>query len=157
MANVFDVSQYILEKLGYPVTTMKLQKLCYYSFVWHLVWQDEPLFDSSIYAWINGPVIADLFQEHKGLYQIDSNNADSLFQKHLSETGLTADQKASIDKVIEDYANKTGAELSDLTHSERPWIEAREGYSQSQRGNSLITTQAIYNYYIALNEQGIEF
>lgn len=30
MANVFDTAKYILEQSG-PMSTMKLQKLCYYS------------------------------------------------------------------------------------------------------------------------------
>ena len=44
MANVFDVAKYILEKLG-TLSTMKLQKLCYYCQAWSLVWDDTPLFD----------------------------------------------------------------------------------------------------------------
>ena len=42
MANVDDVAAYILNRQG-PMTAMKLQKLCYYSQAWHLVWDSEPL------------------------------------------------------------------------------------------------------------------
>lgn len=44
MANVFDTAKYILEQSG-PMSAMKLQKLCYYSQVWSLVWDDSPLFE----------------------------------------------------------------------------------------------------------------
>jgi uncharacterized phage-associated protein len=44
MANVHDVAAYILEKVGEPISTMKLQKLVYYSQAWHLAWDEEPLF-----------------------------------------------------------------------------------------------------------------
>lgn len=44
MANVLDVAAYVLAKRG-PMTAMKLQKLVYYSQAWHLVWDEEPLFD----------------------------------------------------------------------------------------------------------------
>ncbi|CUP62134.1 Uncharacterized phage-associated protein [Anaerostipes hadrus] len=44
MANVFDAAKYILERLG-EMSTMKLQKLCYYAQAWSLVWDDVPLFD----------------------------------------------------------------------------------------------------------------
>lgn len=44
MANVFDTAKYILEFRG-KMSTMKLQKLCYYSQAWALVWDDAPLFD----------------------------------------------------------------------------------------------------------------
>ena len=60
MANVFDVAKYILEKLG-TLSTMKLQKLCYYCQAWSLVWDDTPLFDEKFEAWANGPVCRELF------------------------------------------------------------------------------------------------
>lgn len=44
MGSVFDTAKYILEKCG-TMSTMKLQKLCYYSQAWSLVWDDAPLFD----------------------------------------------------------------------------------------------------------------
>ena len=43
MATVHDVAAFILERLG-SMTAMKLQKLCYYSHAWHLVWEERPLF-----------------------------------------------------------------------------------------------------------------
>lgn len=55
MGTVFDAAKYILEKRG-AMSTMKLQKLCYYSQVWSLVWDDAPLFDEDFEAWANGPV-----------------------------------------------------------------------------------------------------
>lgn len=36
-ANVFDVAKYILDTVGGEITSMKLQKLCYYSQAWHMV------------------------------------------------------------------------------------------------------------------------
>ena len=41
---VFDVAAYILEKIG-SMTTMKLQKLVYYSQAWSLVWDEKRLFE----------------------------------------------------------------------------------------------------------------
>lgn len=40
MATVFDTAKYILEKRG-AMSTMKLQKLCYYAQAWSLVWYDS--------------------------------------------------------------------------------------------------------------------
>ncbi len=54
MADVFDVAAYILNKQG-RMTTMKLQKLCYYAQAWHLVWAEKPLFDEPIQAWGEWP------------------------------------------------------------------------------------------------------
>lgn len=71
MADVFDVAAYILNKQG-RMTTMKLQKLCYYAQAWHLVWAEKPLFDEPIQAWANGPVCPELYQAHKGKFDIDA-------------------------------------------------------------------------------------
>lgn len=65
MASVLDVAAYILERRG-SMTAMKLQKLVYYSKAWHLVWDEESLFNEPIQAWANGPVVYDLYLEHKG-------------------------------------------------------------------------------------------
>ena len=61
MANVFDTAKYILEQSG-SMSTMKLQKLCYYSQAWSLVWDDSPLFDEDFQAWAN-------FSKHRGSIQ----------------------------------------------------------------------------------------
>ena len=44
MATIYDVAKYILDKKG-QLTTMKLQKLLYYTQAWTLAWDDKPLFD----------------------------------------------------------------------------------------------------------------
>ena len=67
MANVFDTAKYILEQFG-SMSTMKLQKLCYYSQAWSLVWDDSPLFEEDFQAWANGPVCPELFFKTQGKY-----------------------------------------------------------------------------------------
>ncbi len=51
MATCFDVAKYILTKMG-KLSTVKLQKLVYYAQAWSLVWDDEPLFNERIEAWL---------------------------------------------------------------------------------------------------------
>ena len=53
------------------MTTMKLQKLIYYSQAWSLVWDEKPLFAERIEAWANGPVCPDLYNLHRGRYTVD--------------------------------------------------------------------------------------
>lgn len=64
MTNIFDVAKYILEKSG-SMSTMKLQKLCYYSQAWSLVWDDKSLFPEDFEAWANCPVCPKLFAKTK--------------------------------------------------------------------------------------------
>jgi hypothetical protein len=70
MTNVHDVASYIVEKQG-EMTAMKLQKLAYYSQAWHLVWDSEPLYPERIEAWMNGPVVAELYRAHRGRFHVE--------------------------------------------------------------------------------------
>ena len=112
MANVFDVAKYILEKLG-TLSTMKLQKLCYYCQAWSLVWDDTPLFDEKFEAWANGPVCPQLFQKHKGLFAVD----ESLFAD-IPDYPFTSDQIETMNTVLDYYGNRQPQWLSELTHKE---------------------------------------
>ncbi|PHS37476.1 MAG: hypothetical protein COB07_10765 [Sulfurovum sp.] len=119
MANVFDVSKYILEQIN-EMTVMKLQKLVYYSQAWSLVWNENQLFNSEIQAWANGPVTVELYNIHKGHFKI---SAETLSKGDSNI--LEAEEKAIIDKVLDYYGDKTAQWLSDLTHMEQPWILAQ--------------------------------
>jgi len=142
MATVFDVAQYILEKKG-TITAMKLQKICYYSQAWSLVWDEKLLFNERIEAWVNGPVVADLYALHRGSYQLSTITQGN-------SVNLSQSQKDIIDKVISFYGEYNSQQLSDLTHLEDPWILARQGMSNSERGNKEITPASMAEYYSSL-------
>ncbi len=144
MANVFDVAKYILEK-HQILTAMKLQKLVYYSQAWHAVWTDQPLFDNRIEAWANGPVCPTLYSYHRGQFQIDVNS----FPWGCS-SNLTDDQKESIDQVLRFYGDKSSQWLSDLTHMEKPWIEARGNLQPGESSSNEINLASMVEYYSAL-------
>ena len=147
MVNCFDVAKYILEKKR-KMTAMKLQKLIYYSQAWSLVWDDEPLFNDRIEAWLNGPVLPILYEEHKGKYFVlieDIANGNS--------SNLTENKKDSINKVLDYYGDKSSKWLSDLTHLEDPWKNARKGLSEEERGNKEITHAAMVEYYSSITQQ----
>lgn len=146
MATVQDVAAYILGVCG-SMTAMKLQKLAYYSHAWHLVWEERPLFDSRIEAWANGPVIPELYRGHRGRLTVSSwPGGDS--------DALDAGELSSIDAVLEFYGEMTAHELSELTHRELPWLEARRGLSAGERSNREITDAAIHEYYDGLTSSG---
>ena len=139
VSSVFDVATYILAKQG-EMTTWKLQKLVYYSQAWSLVWDERPLFAERIEAWANGPVCPDLYAVHRGSFvvaQISRGDAGR----------LDGDAQETIDAVLNHYGNKTSQWLSDLTHREDPWRDARLGITDGQRSTAEITTGALADYY----------
>ena len=142
MASVHDVAAYILRRLG-SVTTWKLQKLAYYSQAWSLVWDERPLFKAEIQAWANGPVIPELYQVHKGQFRVASwPKGDA--------SALKPEERATVDGVLDFYGDKTSQWLSDLTHAEKPWREARGSLTDGERGHQVITLASMHGYYSGL-------
>nr|WSY53818.1 DUF4065 domain-containing protein [Streptomyces sp. NBC_00886] len=142
MGNANDVAAYILSKTG-PQSAMKLQKLCYYSQAWSLVWDEEPLFDDRIEAWQNGPVVRSLYAQHRGQYTVSTWPSGDA-------SNLTPDQQASIDAVLGAYSKLTAQQLSDLTHSEQPWIRARADVPVGERSEAEISKESMRDFYASL-------
>ena len=140
MANVFDVAKYILEKKG-TMSTMKLQKLCYYAQAWALVWDDSPLFDEEFEAWANGPVCRELFDKTKGWYSVSAEDETGGYNN------LTENEKDTIDRVLEHYGNQNAQWLSQLTHMESPWNEARANTKPGAICDNIITKESMAIYY----------
>ncbi len=147
VVSVFDVACYVLYQIK-QCTTMKLQKLLYYCQAWYLVWNDKPLFRENIEAWANGPVVRELYNFHKGLFNIDESMMSLGNPNHLSK-----EQKDDIDSVLKAYKDKSSQWLIDQTHSERPWRDARRGMQPNERGHKIITHAAMAEYYSSLYEQ----
>jgi uncharacterized phage-associated protein len=139
MAKVHDVAAYIIAKLR-PIDAMKLQKLLYYAQAWSLVWDEKPLFSSKIEAWANGPVVRDVFKVYQGQYKIDQSVTGD-------KNALKPVEKETVDAILKFYGDKTGFYLSELTHSERPWKDARKGLAPGQKGDQEITKASMAQYY----------
>lgn len=142
MKDVIDVAAYVLQQVG-DVSTMKLQKLVYYSQAYSLVQYDAPLFDNRIEAWANGPVVRDLFFAHKGQYVVNESSMN--FSRKPIE--LDRIEKSCVDRVVSCLGEFSGAQLSELTHSEKPWLDAREGLEPGASSENVITREAIQSYY----------
>ena len=123
---------------------MKLQKLVYYSQAWSLVWDGQPLFDDEIQAWANGPVAPLLYRGHRGL---------SLIATVAGDADAVANDKAqreTICAVLDYYGDKSPQWLSDLTHAESPWRDARGELPAGASSNRVISHDAMVAYYSRL-------
>lgn len=144
MVSVFDVAAYILEHRG-PMTAMKLQKLCYYVQAWSCVWDERPLFEDRIEAWANGPVVPALYKAHAGQFELRAGSIPNDNPSAIDQAGIE-----TVDAVLGHYADKSSQWLSDLTHQEPPWRDAREGLAPGERGTKEITHAAMAEYYESL-------
>ena len=119
-----ETSKYVINYLnrkGYTVNHLKLQKLLYYIEAWYSVFTNESLFEEKIEAWEHGPVIRKVwgyFKKYSILYNqlpIDKN----------FKLDATPEQIEIINDVLDEYGDKSGYYLECLTHSEKPWQIAK--------------------------------
>lgn len=134
------VAKYILAKTG-SISTMTLEKLAYYCLVWSLVWFNQPIFKNKFQAWKRGPVCKELFEIHKGMRVISEEMIPSLHE-------LSNDEKRIIDCVLAVYGDEDGEFLSELTHSEKPWIITRGDLPEDANCERIIDNNRIRESYI---------
>ena len=140
------MAAYIIKQIG-VVPAMKLHKLVYYSQAWSLVWDELPLFPEPIEAWANGPVVRSLYARHRGVFLVSKKDVGGKAKR------LNKDQRETVDAVLKFYGNKKSQWLSDLTHQEDSWKNARSsaGLAPGERGNVQISDAAMAEYYSSLS------
>ena len=115
-----------------PVTHLKLQKILYYIKVWGIV-SDTEFISDKFEKWKYGPVNKIIYNKYNkyGHNPLNLNKVDLSF--------LNLDQQSLLEFVLFSYGPFEAFTLSQLTHNEDPWINAKE--------SSIISDKAINEYY----------
>ncbi|KKT42648.1 MAG: hypothetical protein UW64_C0016G0010 [Microgenomates group bacterium GW2011_GWC1_44_37] len=147
-----DIAKYFLYRSfqdGDLVTPLKMQKLVYYAYVWTLVKNRTKLFNEKIEAWQSGPVAPSLYRELRGYGSSPIGEAFLGSREELNKSlaKFSTEIKNTLDGVYEQYMTKTAFELVALTHSEKPWLEARDGLAPTQSGSVSISDKTIVQSY----------
>ena len=95
--SIIDVAEHILTEQG-EMSTMKLQKLLYFSQGWALAWTGVPLFVEEFEAWASGPVCRELYELHRGEYSV----GPGFFYAKLA---VLAEIQAAEDRVADEARN----------------------------------------------------
>lgn len=145
MASVTDIARYILDYWG-GMSAMKLQKLCYYSYGYHLAWEERSLFPERFEAWANGPVAPVLYARHRGLFSIAPEDLEG------DPEALDSGEKESVDLVLSTLHSFSAHQLSAMTHREAPWLRAREraGAEGLARSTEPLKESDIHEHFDAL-------
>jgi uncharacterized phage-associated protein len=152
--NPTDIAKYFLAMTfedGELITNLKMQKIVYYAYAWALAKDGTRLFDERIEAWVNGPVVRSLYQDLKPF------GSGPIAEAWLLENGtfdvegfmekLTPQVKETLREVYEKYMTMTAFELVQITHSEAPWRNAREGLGPSDQSGKPIDDNDIIAEY----------
>ena len=127
LERILDVAAYVVEKYkaltGTSPDEMKLHKLLYFIQRAYLDIHDSPLFPEEFEGWRMGPVS----REVRTVYCNGEILADT---KEISDY-----HKQIVDKVIIEYGQYAGWKLSELTHKEISWQNARKKLKPNENGN----------------------
>jgi uncharacterized phage-associated protein len=154
MAQAIDLAHYLINLAAAEdepqfLTHLQLQKLVYYVQGWSLAMRDTPMFSERIEAWAHGPVVRDVYPSfaHHGYLPITSNSASTVDEIISCPHELETEECELIRSVWEAYKGFSAFHLWWMTHSERPWIDARGGAAPADRCENEITTAAMKEFF----------
>jgi uncharacterized phage-associated protein len=98
---------------------VRLQKLLYYCQGWHLALYGEPLFDDTIEAWDDGPVVASVWRADRYGEIVPGETVPP--PSELPDSGHYV-----VDFVLGRYGAMNGPDMINQTHDEMPWRLARK-------------------------------
>jgi uncharacterized phage-associated protein len=136
------VARYFLSKVdedaGDSISNLKLQKLVYYAQAYHLAMYGEPLIPEAIEAWEHGPVVPELYRGYKAHGSGPIPPPDD-----FDLDAYDARTRSFLDEVYDVFGQYSAWKLRNLTHAERPWLEA---FRDGER-NRVITHGAMRDFY----------
>jgi len=127
MERIIDVAQYIFDEYkkiaNKSIDEMKLHKLLYFAQRESLALLDDPIFSECFEGWKYGPVsrVVRLAYSPDGMVEETHDISD--------------DAKYIIDNVIQEYGALASWKLSELSHNEISWKNARKGLRPDQNGD----------------------
>lgn len=141
-----QVAEYFIDKAnqeGKSITNKKLQKLVYYSQAWSIVLNSKRLFPEKIEAWVHGPAVRTLYVKYKefGFNPIKKETDKAAVAQ------ITDRDKKLLQDVWSVYGKLDAGYLELLTHSEKPWQDAREGIQNHQSSENEIAPESLRAYY----------
>lgn len=150
-ANINDICDYIIRSMneaGESPSVLKMQKLLYYCQAWHLAIFKDPLFSGQFQAWVRGPVSREVYDRfiNKAMFA-PLEEAD--IRPEFANVEIPADARKLVDQVLETYGKYSDTQLAELTHRERPWIEARGGIAPQARCATVISEKTMEETYAA--------
>lgn len=144
--DIEDVALYVLNILSQDnkeISAMKLQKICFYIQSWYIAKNGRPLFKHDFQAWRYGPVSPRLYSYHRQKVTISSN--DNNIQGNAKN--ISKEDQKFIESIVKIYGRYTGLQLSDMSHKQDPWKNARAGISKDAPSQNEIKIDSIKEYF----------
>lgn len=144
------VIRYLLRKVS-DVTPLALQKMLYYAQSFYYALFGTELFTDPCQAWAHGPVYPDVYYKYRE-YGYDPIEAPTLDSDETTGE-LTIRETEFLNSIIAAFGCYSGTVLRKMTHSERPWQNARAGLLPEDRCVTEIDRADIHAYFSQVIEK----
>lgn len=151
ISTVETIAQWFLYRS--PMSNKKLQKLCYYAYCWFIVFHNDiesaksseivTLCLDKFQAWIHGPVCPKLYYKYRG-------NGWADIPQCKVRPQLAQDVENLLEQVMDAYGGLSADQLEVLSHTEKPWQNARIGLGRGEACTNEISPYDILLYYSSL-------
>lgn len=142
---------YVFKKAG-EVTPLALQKILYYIQGMHMVQLGTELFEEDCEAWAHGPVYRRVYEAFRSFkYNPIDDTRFAVVRNRFSE--LPEREKRVVDLVVGTFGMYSGKTLERITHTETPWLKARENCLPEEHSSQVISKEAIKDYFTKVSEQ----
>lgn len=151
-ADLQDVCDYVITRLDEADATLsvlKLHKLLYYIQAWHLALGRGRCFDEAFQAWVHGPVSRSVYDRFKDTKSMYSRVRPRDVREDFDPSVLPKKVRRHINIVLEAYGEFTDDQLEEMTHREKPWLEARGHLKPSERCENEISDATMEKFYSA--------
>lgn len=139
------------------MTPMKLIKLVYFSYAWHLAIFEKKLFTETVEAWRYGPVVPSIYHEFKRFGNSPIQQYSINFELENNKISFPVIDKDDEDAlgvvgaIWRTYKNRDGWDLSKITHEDgsTPWSLAyAQGENSPMRDDEIVrrAKEAIEKY-----------
>lgn len=148
--NVFSVASYFIKKSmeedERDISPLKLQKLVYYAHAWFWVLKGRELTPAGFEAWRYGPVNRELYDALK-VHKSEILSLPDSFRMFPFD----GDTEAVLELIRKAYGCFSATYLSNVSHKEAPWINARKGVCEHEKCEALIRKEDIEAYFRGIN------
>lgn len=124
------------------LTPLKLQKLLYFVQGWHLAETGGPAFGEEIRAWRDGPVVRPVYERFSDFGKRPITDAPEKPPELAPET------RAIVESVWGRYKAFSAFKLSDMTHDQSPWREARGSRARGEKSNAVISQESLRREFV---------
>lgn len=151
VANLNSVADYLLcfaQEHGDLVTPLKLQKMVFYADAWYMALNDgESLIDDHFEAWVHGPVARSLYR------RFADYKWKPIIEPIECPKDLSANVISHLKEVYSVFGGYSAYELEQMTHSEQPWREARNGIADDEPCEFIINKELTAKFYREMANQ----